>query len=52
MATTGSMPSSLIFSTLGLLRPGGIVFVDDYHLPGIARAVFRPLLAVSQIHRE
>jgi predicted O-methyltransferase YrrM len=22
-----------------LLRPGGIVFVDDYHLPGIARAV-------------
>jgi len=21
-----------------LLRPGGIVFVDDYHLPGIARA--------------
>jgi predicted O-methyltransferase YrrM len=22
-----------------LVRPGGIVFVDDYHLPGIARAV-------------
>jgi hypothetical protein len=22
-----------------LLRPGGIVFLDDYHLPGIARAV-------------
>ncbi|MGH3504528.1 MAG: class I SAM-dependent methyltransferase [Nocardioidaceae bacterium] len=22
-----------------LLRPGGIAFVDDYHLPGIARAV-------------
>ena len=21
-----------------LLRPGGVVFVDDYHLPGIARA--------------
>ena len=22
-----------------LLRPAGIVFVDDYHLPGIAKAV-------------
>ena len=22
-----------------LLRPGGVVFIDDYHLPGIARAV-------------
>ena len=22
-----------------LVRPGGIVFIDDYHLPGIARAV-------------
>jgi predicted O-methyltransferase YrrM len=21
-----------------LLRPGGIVFLDDYHLPGVARA--------------
>jgi len=32
-----------------LLRPGGIVFVDDYHLPGIARAAsfFRATLGWS-----